>query len=85
MAGVFISYRRSDSAAMCDRIYAALTQHFGKDMIFKDVDNIPLGVDFSEYIRQTLEKSSVVVAIIGRSWLDTPDAQGRRRLDDPDD
>lgn len=85
MAGIFISYRRSDSAAMCDRIYAALANHFGKDMVFKDVDNIPLGVNFSDYIRQTLEKSSVAVVIIGRAWLDTTDAQGQRRLDDQDD
>jgi hypothetical protein len=85
MAGIFISYRRSDSAAMCDRIYAALANHFGKDMVFKDVDNIPLGVNFSDYMRQTLEKSSVAVVIIGRAWLDTTDAQGQRRLDDQDD
>ena len=85
MAGIFISYRRSDSAAMCDRIYAALVQQFGKDAIFKDIDNIPLGVNFADYIRGILAQSAVALVVIGRTWLDVTDAQGQRRLDDPAD
>ena len=85
MAGIFISYRRSDSAAMCDRIYAALAQHFGKDAIFKDIDNIPLGVNFADYIRGVLAQSAVVLVVIGRTWLDVTDEQGHRRLDNPGD
>jgi hypothetical protein len=85
MAGIFISYRRSDSAAMCDRIYAALVQRFGKDTLFKDVDSIPLGVNFADYLRGVLAQSAVFVLIIGRSWLDVDDGQGGRRLDDPTD
>lgn len=85
MAGIFISYRRSDSAAMCDRIYAALVQHFGKDAIFKDIDNIPLGVNFADYIRGVMAQAAVALVVIGRGWLDVTDAQGQRRLDDPGD
>lgn len=85
MADIFISYRRSDSAAMCDRIYTALVQHFGKDAIFKDIDNIPLGVNFGDYIRTVLAQSAVVLVVIGRTWLDVTDAAGHRRLDDPGD
>lgn len=85
MAGIFISYRRSDSAAMCDRIYAALMQHFGKDAIFKDIDNIPLGVNFADYIRSVMAQAAVALIVIGRTWLDVTDAQGNRRLDDPGD
>lgn len=85
MGGIFISYRRNDSAAMCDRIYAALVQHFGKDAIFKDIDNIPLGVNFAEYIRGVMAQSVVALVVIGRTWLDVTDEQGQRRLDNPGD
>lgn len=85
MAGIFISYRRSDSAAMCDRIYGALAQHFGKDAIFKDIDNIPLGVNFADYIRTVMAQAAIALVVIGRTWLDVTDAAGQRRLDDPGD
>jgi hypothetical protein len=85
MAGIFISYRRSDSAAMCDRIYAALVQHFGKDAIFKDIESIPLGINFVDYIRRVISQTAVVIVIIGRTWLEETDARGHRRIDDPND
>ncbi len=43
---IFISYRRDDSAVMCGSIYDRLTEIFGVDTIFKDVDMIPVGVNF---------------------------------------
>lgn len=47
---IFMSYRRSDSADVTGRIYDRLLQAFGKVAVFKDVDSIPLGVDFKEYL-----------------------------------
>ena len=46
MPRVFISYRRSDSVTITGRIYDHLVHAFGDDSVFKDVDDIPLGVDF---------------------------------------
>lgn len=46
MPKIFISYRRVDSEDVAGRIYDRLVQHFGHDAIFKDVDDIPFGVDF---------------------------------------
>ena len=62
-----------------------LVQHFGKDVIFKDIDSIPLGVNFIEYVRSYVARSAVVLVVIGRSWLDIHDARGHRRIDDPND
>lgn len=82
---IFISYRRSDSADVTGRIYDCLVDEFGRDPIFKDVDSIPLGVDFKAYLDRKIRECKVVLAIIGDHWLDARDEAGRRRLDDPAD
>lgn len=85
MAKTFISYRRVDNAAFAGRIYDRLTAKLGRRNVFKDVDDIPPGVDFPEYIQSSLRQCAVVLAIIGPGWLSAADAHGRRRLDDPAD
>lgn len=50
---VFVSYRREDSRHIVDRISDRLKSTLGPDSVFKDVDSIPLGVDF----RQSIELS----------------------------
>ncbi len=82
---IFISYRRSDSADNAGRIYDRLVEEFGEDPIFKDVDSIPLGSDFKEYLNQKVSECNVLLAIIGDRWVDASDATGKRRLEDPDD
>ena len=84
MGKIFISYRREDSQATSDRIFDSLSQRFGKNMIFYDVESIPPGVDFDAYIRQSIRESSVMLVIIGAQWL-TVARNGQRRLDDPQD
>ena len=82
---IFISYRRSDSADIVGRIYDRLVQEFGRNVIFKDVDSIPLGIDFKGYLHRTISECNVVLAIIGNGWLDAIDADGKKRLEDPGD
>jgi hypothetical protein len=82
---IFISYRRSDSADIVGRIYDRLVQEFGRDSIFKDVDSIPLGIDFKGYLDRTLNECNVLLAVIGDRWLDARDTTGKRRLEDPGD
>lgn len=82
---IFISYRRSDSADIVGRIYDRLVQEFGRKSIFKDVDSIPLGIDFKGYLDRTVSECNVLLAIIGDRWLDATDASGKKRLEDPDD
>jgi hypothetical protein len=85
MPKIFISYRRSDSSAIVGRIYDYLERAFGKGQVFKDVDTIPPGYDFREILETNLNKSDVVLAIIGKSWLETRNTEGSRRLDDEND
>ena len=85
LGNIFISYRRSDSADNAGRIYDRLVGRFGKEPIFKDVDSIPLGLDFKEYLDEQVGKCDVLLAIIGDQWLEANDASGKRRLDDPAD
>jgi hypothetical protein len=82
---IFIGYRREDTADTSGRIYDALERRFGRDRVFKDVDNIPPGVDFGEYIQRILPRCRVALILIGPQWLDVKDEGGRRRLDDPHD
>jgi flagellar biosynthesis GTPase FlhF len=82
---IFISYRRADSAGYAGRIYDRLTAHFGEDAVFMDVDTIEAGVDFVEVLQNAVQRCDVLVALIGRRWLDSKDANGKRRLDNPED
>jgi hypothetical protein len=85
MPAIFISYRRSDSQDVTGRIYDRLVARFTQPQVFKDVDNIPLGVSFPTHIKQVIGKTRVMLVIIGADWVDVTDDQGRRRLDDPND
>jgi len=67
-ASIFISYRRNDSNDVTGRIYDRLVRHFGKDRIFKDVDNVPLGVDFRKQLHDSVHQCQVLLAIIGKNW-----------------
>jgi TIR domain len=84
MGSILISYRRADSAAIAGRMYDRLVQEFTREAVFKDVDSIPLGVSFDGFIRSAIERTSVVLVLIGTSWLEAR-SRGRRRLDDPAD
>jgi hypothetical protein len=79
---VFISYRREDSAP-----YARLIQDRLKDEfeVFMDVDSIHLGINFVNVLREEVINCDVLIAVIGRGWLDARDDDGTRRLKNPND
>jgi uncharacterized membrane protein YeaQ/YmgE (transglycosylase-associated protein family) len=83
--GLFLSYRRSDSAAETGRIYDRLVGHFGKEAIFKDVDSIPYGVDFRTYLYDMVSRCGALIAVIGPEWLSALNESGFRRIDDSTD
>ena len=85
MDGIFINYRRDDSAPYAGRLYDHLRHSFPEQKVFMDIDAIDPGEDFVDAINRTLESSRVVLAIIGRSWVAAADDTGQRRLDNPDD
>ena len=85
MPKIFISYRRWDASDVTTHLYECLEQQFGSDDVFMDVDTIPPGVDFRKYLHDAVSSCNVVLAIIGRDWLDCRDEGGNRRLDSPSD
>ena len=82
---IFISYRRADSISISGRIFDRLELLYGRDNVFKDVDNIPPGVDFRDFINEAIQDCDVMLVIIGQTWLSITGATGIRRLDEPDD
>lgn len=78
---VFISYRRKDSQHITDRLYDQLVARLGKNCIFKDVDSVPLGVDFRQAIETAIDESQVLFAVIGQQWLRASDEVGNPRLE----
>src|SRR5258705_7788221 len=79
MAGVFVSYRRDDSAYAL-LLYKALAQKFGSARVFRDFDSIAPGQDFVAVLDAALAQCAACVVIVGRGWLDALD-----RLASPDD
>src|SRR5262245_40169787 len=69
MPGIFISYRREDSAGHAGRIYDRLTERFGSERVYRDIDAIEAGEDFVAAIRRTLADADVLLALIGPRWL----------------
>jgi hypothetical protein len=82
---LFVCYRRDDAPDAAGRIYDSLTDAFGRESVFMDIDNIPLGVNFVSYIGQQLQHCAAVLVIIGRDWTAIRDDEGRRRIDTPTD
>jgi len=78
MSGIFISYRREDSAPSAGRLCDRLGAEFGADQVFIDVDDIPPGADFSAHIGAKIGSCDALIAVIGKQWLNA-------RLSDPND
>jgi len=88
MAKIFISYRRDDSQYQTDKLYEQLARHVARprEDIFLDVDNIPFGLDFVEYLDGKVSECEVLLAVIGKDWLSVTDPETlQRRIDDPKD
>jgi hypothetical protein len=84
MPKIAISYRRADSSAISGRIFDRLTGHFGENAVFMDIDNIPFGTDFRDHIQETLQRTDVLIAVIGANWLGIA-ADGEARMNQKTD
>ena len=60
MPGIFISYRREDSAPSAGRLYDHLVEHFGKEHVFRDIDTIAPGAEFAKVIEERGNISQLV-------------------------
>ena len=82
---IFISYRREDAEGEAGRLFDDLVAAFGEQSVFMDVATIGLGEDFRKVIDNSVAKCRVLLAVIGRNWLQDKDETGKRRLDNPSD
>jgi len=82
---VFLNYRREETSGHAGRLFDDLTDRLGGSEVFMDIDRIAPGLDFVLAIDDALDGCDVVLALIGRRWADITNADGVRRLDDPDD
>jgi hypothetical protein len=73
MPTILMSYRRADTDMITARIRDRLATRYGDDSVLMDVDSIPLGVDFREFVTNAARTSDIVIAVIGPEWA------GRRR------
>jgi tetratricopeptide (TPR) repeat protein len=86
MAGnIFINYRRDESGHVAGRLHESLAPKFGRNKLFMDVDNIPVGRDFEEYLNSQVTACDAMLALIGPNWVNAKDETGQRRLDNPED
>jgi hypothetical protein len=82
---VFLNYRRADEpfgVAMLDR---ELSARFGSEAVFFASKSIQLGARWEEEMFTAVERSTALLAVMGRRWLDEADDTGRRRIDDEKD
>jgi hypothetical protein len=85
MAGTFISYRREDAAGYAGRLRESLERRLGSARVFRDVDTLRPGQAFVQAIESRLSDCAVMLAVIGRDWVNARDLAGSRRLDEPFD
>lgn len=69
MPKIFISYRRQDNLTKTDLIYTSLKNWFGKENIFRDLNNIEPGSRFYTDIQYEIDKADVLLVFIGKEWL----------------
>jgi hypothetical protein len=81
---VFICYRREETAPYAGRIYDAMVAKFGVENVFMDLDLDP-GVDFVDRITKVVSGCVALIVVIGPRWAQLQDADGGRRIADPDD
>jgi len=86
VGGVFVNYRTRDGDWAARLTAQELAAQLGPEQVFFASRSIPPGDDFVRSIEQQLVGSGILLAIIGRQWLQVTDRSGtRRRLDDPQD
>jgi hypothetical protein len=85
MSGIFISYRRSDSAGHTGRLADDLGKQLDGQALFRDIEAIEAGVDFVQALEKAVAACSVMLVIIGPTWANATTADGQRRLHQPGD
>ena len=83
MAGIFVSYRRSDAGGHVGRLVAGLCARFPPSSVFQDLESILAGTEVVPTINGAIASSRVMLVVIGSDWQGA--AHGHIRLHDDDD
>jgi CHASE2 domain-containing sensor protein len=81
----FISYRRHENAWAAGMLRDELVERFGSNSVFMDTASLYAGQQWPRRIQDALRGCSVMLALIGESWMARDGANGARRIDDPRD
>jgi hypothetical protein len=66
-------------------LYDELVDRLGQIQVFMDVEAIEAGAHFATVILEQVRGARPVLAVVSPGWAVATGAEGRRRLDDPDD
>ena len=69
MPKIFICYRRNDSPYVTGQIRDNAAERFGPESVVLDIDSVPLGRDFRQYVKDEVGKCDILLAVIGKQWL----------------
>jgi TIR domain len=83
VARIFVSYRRGDTGAYAGALLDLLEARYGAGQVFMDVNIIHAGAEFDAAIERAVASADLMIVLIGKQWL--VEADGRRRLEDPQD
>lgn len=84
-ATIFLCYRHEDTQGFAGRVYDNLASKYGQEQVFRDIDSTPAGIKYSAWIESKVSQASVMIVLIGNTWLSAKDPAGQRRLDSPKD
>lgn len=82
---VFINYRTAGGTEEIMRLDDELRGRLGDDAVFRDHRSLTAGDDYAGKLIECVRAARVLLAVIGRRWEDTYDADGRRLVDDSSD
>lgn len=85
MSGIFISYRRSDSAGHTGRLADDLSEALEGPALFRDIEAIEAGEDFVDALARAVGECAVMLVVMGPAWATVTTADGQRRLHQPGD
>lgn len=85
MRKIFISYRRVEGEYAAGALGRELRRHFGEEQVFRDKEDIGGGQAWRRQVLLEIDRGCAMLVLIGQDWAHIKDAQGRRRLDNPED
>ena len=74
---IFVSYRRSDTPDIAQRLYERLSLQFGAVNVFFDRADIEYGQLWREEVTRQIRAADIVIALVGPKWLETLRARAK--------